>query len=207
MNPGAVFKAGSVIKAKRHQNQSPIIRADIEDEFPRDFAIFDLKKFLLMFSILKDPDVSFDEDRVVFRDKSGKTAQIKYASPNVIDHIDYGIDVVMPSVDLKLDLTEGNLKNIQSACSGFAAPEFAFIGDGKTVRLSTYNTQNPKSTDSFAIDVGETDRKFTIILSAEYLTSILIRDYTVSVSFRGLIQFTSDTVTYWVTASDKSKVS
>lgn len=206
INPGAVFKRGSVIKAKRHKASAPIIYADIEDTFPRDFAIFDLKKFLLMFSLFKDPDLEFGDEYVTFRDsKNGKTATIKYAVPAVIDHIDYSIDVKMPSIDAEFVITEEHFKSIQSACSAFSSPEFAFIGDGEKITLSTYNTQN-KGSDKFAIELGETSKTFTMILSAEYLTQFLTREYKVLISFKGLLQFTSNNVTYWVTASEKSRV-
>jgi hypothetical protein len=206
INPGAVFKRGSVIKAKRHKSKAPIIRADIEDVFPRDFAIFDLKKFLLMFSLFKDPELEFGDEYVTFRDEtSGKSANIKYAVPAVIDHFDYSIDVKMPSIDAELSISEENFKSIQSACSAFTAPEFAFIGNGKKIVLTTYNTQN-KGGDTFAIDIGKTDKKFTIILSAEYLTQFLVREYDVLISFKGILQFNSKNVTYWITASEKSRV-
>lgn len=206
INPGCVFKAGSIIKAKKHKATAPIIQAVIAEELPRDFAIFDLKKFVSMFQLLEDPDLDFQDQGVVFSDEKGRSAQINYAAITVIDHLDYSKKIALPSVDQEFIFTDADFKTMRQATSSFTAPEIAFIGNGKTISAVTNDSKNA-GTDKFSIKLGETDKKFKIILNAEDL-QFLVKTYTVKICFRGLLEFKTqdEKLTYWITMSDKSKV-
>ena len=41
-----------------------LAEADISEEFPRDFAIYDLNQFLNGLSLHQDPDLDFNEDLI-----------------------------------------------------------------------------------------------------------------------------------------------
>ena len=59
---GAVFKQGNKIKARRYKSDMPVLYADIEEEFPKDFAVFDLPKFISLYSVLEDPELTFEDN-------------------------------------------------------------------------------------------------------------------------------------------------
>lgn len=205
-NNGIVFKAGNVIKAKQHQGSTPIIFAEIEESFPQDFAIYDISKFMSMFRLLSDPDITFEPEGIFFRDEAGKTARISYSNPTLIDHIDYDNQIKAPSIDQTLTLTKDNFKTILNATASFGVPEIAFIGkDGKLI-ISTHDSSNPK-VDSFNIALGETESEFTVILSVANLQFLPV-DYEVKICFKGLLEFVSQDgkISYFVTMTDKSKV-
>ena len=206
INPGAVFKRGSRIKAKAKGASTPIIFADIKEEFPRDFAIHNLKRFVQMFSLIENPELTFEEDRVILKGTGKKSAEIKYAVPSVIVHFDYNVDVVMPSEDVQFKFSVETLKSIKTAVASFECDSFAFYADGDKIYVRNYNKDNPKSIDVFSIELGDTDLKFNIIISAEHLGQFIPKDYEVKISFKGLIEFkTNDGLSYWITPSDKSK--
>ncbi len=206
INPGCVFRAGNVIKAKQHRAAVPVIKAVIAEHFPRDFAIFDLKKFMSMFQLLDDPELEFTDEEIIFTDDNGRSATMRYASETVIDHIDYAKNVSLPTVDQTFVLSDVDFKAIRQAASSFMAPEIAFIGNGKTLSVVTNDSKN-SGTDKFKIELGKTDKKFKVILNTEHL-QFLVKTYTVQISFKGILQFSTqdEKLTYWITMSEKSKV-
>ena len=207
LNRGLVFKEGNIVKTRHQQAMMPIAEVELPEYFPRDFAIAELQGFLSVFNLLEDPDLEFTEDSIIMKSGS-KTAKIRYAAPTMVVHMDYKQKVKLPSVDLSIDLTSENYKAIIKAATSFVAPEIAFIGNGNTLKLSTYNTRNTRA-DSFTIDLGETDKIFTMIIDVNHL-QMLLRSYKIDICFKGLLQFTSttddNTLKYWIAASEKSKV-
>lgn len=210
MNPGLVFKKGSVIKTVSSRGATPIAIAHIAETFPVDFAISDLHRFLTVFNLLDDPDLEFSETDITMTDASRRTAIIRFSKDEMVKHFDYSKKIVLPSEDVRFKLTASDYKSIKKAADYFIAPEIAVIGDGRKIILSTFNSENPKSSDNFSIDLNiETDQKFEFILQTEYM-NIVSRDYEVIVSFKGIAEFKgvgeNSTVHYYLAASDKSKV-
>lgn len=202
---GAVFKKGSKIKARRYKSDMPVLYANIQEEIPRDFAVYDLPKFISLFSVLDDPELSFEDNYIIF--KSGKKkAKIRYVSEHLIEQDSnfFTKEIQMPSRDFVCDIDFKTLKAVTDATSMFQAPQLAFTGDGERVLLTTYNTRDPKS-DKLEIEVGESEWKFNIIVDM-LLVQFIKRDYQVSISKRGLLEWKSDDLTYYITASDKSRV-
>ena len=201
---GAVFKKGSEIKARKYKAFAPIIYADIEEKFPRDFAIHDLHKFIAMFSLFEDPDIIFEDDYLMF--KSGRRrAKIRYAPAHLIEKPDFFEKrIQMPPVMASVDMTKEIFKTINTAAARMSAPEIAFISNGETVTLCTYNSKD-ENADRFEIDLGESERSFKIIVDLDNV-KFLDRDYKVSLTEKGLLEWQSGKLTYYITASDKSRV-
>lgn len=202
---GAVFKRGSRIKARRYKSDMPVLYADIQEEIPRDFAVHDLPKFISLFSVLENPDVTFEDNFIIF--KSGKKkAKLRYVAEHLIesDSRFFEKEIKMPSLDFSCDIDGTTLKSIFDATAMFQAPQIAFIGDGEKMLLTTFNIRDPKS-DKLEIEIGETDWDCSVIIDMD-LIQFLKRDYRVTLSKRGLIEWKSDNIVYYITASEKSKL-
>jgi hypothetical protein len=202
---GAVFKKGSHIKARRYKSTMPVLYADIPDEFPRDFAVHDLPKFLAMFSLLEDPDLTFDDQYILF--KSGKQkAKMRYVAEHLIesDEMFFQRSIKMPSIDFTCGIPASMLKSIMDATSMFQSPQIAFTGAEGRMSLTTFNIKDPRS-DKLEIDLGESDWECNVIIDMS-LIHFIKRDYTVSISKKGLIEWKSDNLVYYTTVSEKSKL-
>lgn len=201
---GAVFKKGSRIKVRRYKSAMPVLYADIQESFPRDFAVQDIQKFIALFSILEDPDLIFEDNYIEFR-SGKKRAKIRYVAEHLIepDPQFFEKEIKMPSRDFICEVDKGLLKSINEAAAMFQSPEIAFTGDGAKVMLTTYNTRDPKS-DKLEVEVGESDWKFNMIIDID-LIQFLKRDYKVSICNRGLVEWKAPDLTYYITVSDKSK--
>lgn len=201
---GAVFKKGNVIKARRYKSKAPIMIATVDTEFPQDFAIYDLKKFLSLLSMMDEPDVTFESDHILV--KSGKKkVKFRYVNESLIeDPTFFTRDIKKQPALFTFNLSDDDFKTIKSAAARLDAPEIAFISSGGTVIMSTYNTKDSRG-DKFEIEIGESSDDFTIIVGMESI-NFLKRDYQVTLSKLGLIEWKSDDLTYYITMSDKSKV-
>lgn len=203
---GAAFRKGSQIKARRYKSDAPVLYANINESFPRDFAIYDLPKFLAMFKVLEDPDLTFEDDYINF--KSGKKkAKFRYVAEYLIenDSTFFEKEIKLPSVDFQCDIDKGTMKSIIDAAAMFQSPQIAFTTNDGVVSLTTYNLRDPRA-DKFEIEVGESpDWDFNMILDVSHI-QFLWRDYKVSLCKRGLIEWTSPDLKYFVTVSDKSKI-
>ena len=61
-----------------------LAEADIKEEFPRDFAIYDLNQFLNGLSLHQDPDLDFKEESYLSIKEGKRRVKYFYADPNVI---------------------------------------------------------------------------------------------------------------------------
>lgn len=202
---GAVIKRGSVIKARRYKSRAPVMIAQIEDEFPRDFAIYDLKKFLSLISMMPDPEITFEPEYILV--SSGrKKVKFRYVAENLLeDPTFFEKEIMMPPALCQFDITDDDFKSLKSAAARLDAPEIAFISKGGVVTATTYNSKDARS-DRFEIEVGVADREFTIIVGMENV-NFLKRDYQVTLTAQGLLRWKSEGLEYYITMSEKSKVS
>lgn len=203
---GAVFKKGSRIKARRYKSDAPVMYANINESFPRDFAVYDLPKFLAMFKVLEDPDLTFEDDYINF--KSGKKkAKFRYVAEHLIenDSTFFTKEIKMPSIDFTCEISKDLMRSIIDAAAMFQSPQIAFTSNNGIVSLTTYNLRDPRA-DKFEIEVGEcSDWEFNAVVDVTQV-QLLQRDYTVSICKRGLIEWSSPDLKYFVTISDKSKI-
>ena len=72
-----------------------------------------------------------------------------------------------------------------------AVPEVAIVGDGSRVRLVASESKNNLG-NKFDYDLDKSDQKFSMIFKVENFSKLMSRNYTVSVSARGLSKFESD---------------
>jgi len=61
-----------------------LAEAEIKEDFPRDFAIYDLNQFLNGLSLHQDPDLDFNQDSFLSIKEGKRRVKYFFADPNVI---------------------------------------------------------------------------------------------------------------------------
>ena len=61
-----------------------LAEAEITEEFPREFAVYDLNQFLNGLSLHQDPDLDFTENSYITIREGKRRVKYFYADPNVI---------------------------------------------------------------------------------------------------------------------------
>ena len=172
--------------------------AEILEEFPRDFAIYDLNQFLNGLSLHQDPDLDFSgETHITIRDGKRRVKYF-YADPNVIVSPPEK-QIKLPSKDVCFQLENGVTERLVKAASIYQLPDISVIGEAGVIRLVVRDKKNNTSNE-YSILVGETDNVFTFNFKVENLNKIISGAYDVVLSQKLLSQFTNTkyNLSYWI---------
>jgi hypothetical protein len=203
INMSLLFKKGNTLRTVSPQ-KSVLAEAKIGEEFPREFAIFDMNQFLSTFSAFEDPDLNFNEKNLQISNGSGGTAYLTYAAPeNIITPPDKQIS--LPSVEVSFTLQEKAMSSSLKMAGILDLPEVAFVGRDGVAYLSAIDSRNQGS-NKFEMPVGETKNTFTMIFKVENL-KMLSRDYNVKISAKGISHWSTEdgSIQYWVATETSSK--
>ena len=202
INQSIIFKPGNVIKTISPQ-KTVMASATVTDEFPVEAGIYNLGRFLATIGLREAPELEFGESSVTISE-GDSSSSVRYADASmIISPPDKEIKI--PGVDVSVDVTADQFKEVLNAAGVLGLPEVAFVGEDGVCYLKAIDSANP-SADSHRIRVGETDDTFTLIIKTENL-NILPGDYTVELSSKGISKFTGKNVTYFIAIESKSTYS
>ena len=174
-----------------------LAEADIKEEFPRDFAIYDLNQFLNGLSLHADPDLDFKEDSYLSIREGKRRVKYFFADPNVIISPPEK-DIQLPSQDVCFQLDSTSLEKLVKAAAVYQLPDLSAVGEAGVIKLVVRDKKNDTSNE-YAIVVGETDQEFTFNFKVENI-KIIPGAYDVVVSSKLLSQFTNTkyNLTYYI---------
>lgn len=203
INPSILVKEGNVLSTISQQ-KSIYAKVTVEESFPRQFAIYELSKFLGVLSLFRDPEIELGENQMTI--KSGKQSlNYTYADPSMIVSPPEK-EITMPEPDIEFNVTQEELQKIVRAAGVLQLPEIAAIGNGSSMTFSAINSKNP-SADTFNVDLGSTGKTFKMIFKTENIIKLLSTNYNVKISSKGIALFTSDTISYYVPTESNSSFS
>jgi len=189
IKPGKQLNSMSVMK-------NILVKADIPEEFERTVAIYDLNQFLNCLSLIPGAEIKLHPNSIVITD--GTTSiDYRYSDPSVIvgppDK-----ELVLPSEDVCVVLTEDQIESIKKAAAVLQIPDVSLIGDGKNVYLTVRDKKNSGS-NTYKVEVGETEDVFCFNMKVENL-KLIAGDYDVIISAKNLAYFTNHgrPVSYYV---------
>ncbi len=165
-----------------------LAEADITEEFPREFAIYDLNQFLNGLSLHQDPDLDFAEESHITIREGKRRVKYFYADPNVIISPPEK-EIKLPSQDVCFQLETGSLEKLLKAAAVYQLPDLSAVGGAGVIRLVVRDKKNDTSNE-YSIVVGETDKEFTFNFKVENI-KIIPGAYDVVVSSKLLSQFTN----------------
>jgi len=165
-----------------------LAEADIKEDFPRDFAIYDLNQFLNGLSLHHDPDLDFQEPSYLSIKEGKRRVKYFFADPNVIVAPPEK-EINLPSQDICFQLDSASLEKLVKAAQVYQLPDFSAIGEAGVIKLVVRDKKNDTSNE-YAIVVGETDKEFAFNFKVENI-KIIPGAYDVVVSSKLLSQFTN----------------
>jgi hypothetical protein len=165
-----------------------LAEADIVEEFPRNFAIYDLNQFLNGLSLHQDPELDFTNDSHITIREGKRRVKYFYADPNVIISPP-DKEIALPSQDVCFQLESASLEKLIKAASVYQLPDLSAVGESGVIRLVVRDKKNDTSNE-YSIVVGETDLEFTFNFKVENI-KIISGAYNVVVSKKLLSKFTN----------------
>tara|TARA_R110002012_G_scaffold81786_3_gene206911 strand:+ start:127 stop:690 length:564 start_codon:yes stop_codon:yes gene_type:complete len=160
---------------------------DIDEEFTRDVAIYDLNQFLNCLSLIPGAEVNLESNSIVITDGTN-SIEYRYSDPSVISAPPEK-ELNLPSEDVEVVLTEEHLDTVKKAAAVLQIPDVTLLGDGSKIYLTVRDKKNSGS-NSYKIEVGDTDTTFQFNLKVENL-KLLTGDYDVVLSSKNLARFES----------------
>ena len=165
-----------------------LAEANIKEEIPRDFAIYDLNQFLNGLGLHQDPDLDFTPGSYLSIREGKRKVKYFYADPNVIISPP-DKEITLPSEDVSFQLDSTSLEKLLKAAAVYQLPDFCVVGEGGVVKLVVRDKKNDTS-NSYSVQVGETDKEFTFNFKVENI-KIIPGAYDVVVSSKLLSKFTN----------------
>ena len=187
VRPGNQLKTISPLK-------SVFAQATVSETFEKEFAIYELSRFLGTVSLFTDPEFTFNDSYVTIF--SGKQrVNYTYADPSMIT-APPSKNVNFPEPEVEFTLTSDQLSTISRAGSVLQMPEIAVVGEDGIISIRAVDSKN-STADVFSLDVGECEKDFKVIFRPENL-KIIPAEYKVSLTSVGISRFETDHLTYWI---------
>ena len=165
-----------------------LAEAEIGEEFPREFGIYDLNQFLNGLGLHQDPDLDFKEESYLTIREGKRRVRYFFADPNVIISPPEK-EITLPSEDVRFQLDSTSLEKLLKAAAVYQLPDFCVVGNAGAVKLVVRDKKNDTSNE-YSITVGETDKDFVFNFKVENI-KIIPGAYDVVVSSKLLSKFTN----------------
>ena len=166
-----------------------LAEASISEEFPREFAIYELNQFLNGLILHQDPEMDFKEESYLTIREGRRRVKYFYADPKVIISPPEK-DIILPSDDVSFKLGSENLTSLLKAAAVYQLPDLSAVGEAGVVKLVARDKKNDTSNE-FAIVVGETDKEFIFNFKVENI-KIIPGSYDISISSKLLAKFSNE---------------
>ena len=200
INANLMVKAGSSLSTMSAM-KNIVAKADVTEEFPSDFAIYDLNEFLSALSLFEKPDLEFNNDFVIVTEE-GTSKSLKYwfSDPEVVTTPSK--EISMPSTELTFNLSSDTLNEITKAAAVIGVPDMALAGGKLMVTDKKNSTANAYET---SLDVGDVDAQYKFWFKVENL-KVMPGAYDVEVSSKKISHFTNTKlgVQYWIALEPES---
>mgnify|MGYP001287437347 FL=1 len=202
INMSIEIKKGNILRTVSVQ-KNILAQAELEEEFPQDFAIYELNRFLGAVSLFDDPEFQFN----------GKSANIGtnthsvdyvYCDPSMIVTPPEN-NITFPDPEVKFTLTQDALSQVMKASNVLGTPEISVESDSGNINIKALDVNND-STDTFTVALDEkSDSKFRFVFKTENM-KMLPGNYDVEISSKGISHFTlqGQKLEYWIATEASS---
>ena len=186
INQSILFKHGSSLRTISVM-KNILAEAQIDEEIPKDFGIYDLNQFLNGLALHQKPELDFEDDSYVIIKEGRSRSKYFFADPKVIV-TPPDKEITLPDETVSFELSTSQLDKLLKAAAIYQLPDLCVVGGDGVVKVLVRDKKNDTSND-FSIVVGETDKEFSFNFKVENI-KILPGTYNVVVSQKLLSRFT-----------------
>ena len=204
INQNLVIKVGSTLSTMSAM-KNIVAKADVEESFDKEVAIYDLNEFLASISLFTSPILDFKESFVTIKEENSSTSlKYFYSDPSVVTSPSKTI--TMPSKEVEFTLNGDNLNKLKRAAGVIQAPDLVLekksTGSFLTVKDKKNDTANTYSID---VDTKTEGSDFKFYYKVENL-KVMDGNYDVEISSKNIshLKSTNKDVEYWVALEPES---
>lgn len=188
INPNIVFQPGQKLKTIS-ESKTIMARADIVEDMPKEFGIYDLNEFLSVMNLLDNPALDF-EDKSVLVSTAEQKVRYFFSETDILTSPTK--DIQMPNAEIGVNLSEDILNQIRKAAAVLGHTELSLVGENGLVTASVVDTKDSTS-NSYTIELDKDNsckNDFNFIVSIPNL-KLLPGDYFVSISSKLISNWTN----------------
>ena len=185
-----------------------IARADVEEEFPQEVAIYDLNEFLSCLSLFQSPNLEFDSTFVTITEENNPKTALKYfySDPSVVTTPSKMI--TMPSNEVTFTLDSSTLSDITKAAAVISSADLVLENSSGTPSLTVKDKKNDTA-NSYSTGVDtKGEGNFSFFFKVENL-KLMDGKYTVEVSSKNISHMKNEStpIEYWIALEPESNYS
>lgn len=195
INPSLMFRRGSVLTTMA-PSKKIVAEVSVDEDFDRDFGVYELSKLLGLLGMLGDPDVELGESSMTIRSEGREVEYVYSPEETIVSPPAKRIE--LPSVDAQFELPAKKLQEIMRAAGVLGVSHVIISADGVRAAARVVDSKNPSS-HSFTVDLGECESRIQMVFRVETF-KFLPLDYRVTMSERGIAEFSSERATFWTVA-------
>ena len=205
INQNLVIKEGKTISTMSAM-KNIVAKAEVDEDFPREIAIYDLNEFLAALSLFTNPVLNFSENFVMITEegKTGNSLKYFYSDPSVVTTP--SSEITMPKTEVNFSLDSSDLSKVQRAASVIGSPDLVLEKNGVGSYLTVKDKKNDTA-NNYSLDVDvEGQGDYNFYFKVENL-KLMPLTYDVNVSSKNISHFksqTSNAVEYWIALEPES---
>ena len=200
INSSIVFRKGSTVRTISNA-ENILAKFTGEENFPADFAIYDLSQFLSGISLFNDPQLEFTSNDFVSIRGGRTSAKYYFSDPEITLKSAPEKNVQFPGADVQFNLSGDDLIALQKASAVYGLPDLTFQSEEglDTIKLILRDKENDTSNTYDITVAGCATGTYSLDLKIENIR-VLPGDYSVKVSKHLISEWTNANVdlTYYI---------
>ena len=207
INQNLVIKEGSELLTMSSM-KNIVAKATVEENFPKEIAIYDLNEFLASLSIFKSPVLEFEEQYLTIKeeDQPHKKLSYFYSDPSLVQSPTNTI--AMPSEEVKFHLDINKLLEMKRAAGVIGSPDMVLQKSSGNSSLLVKDKKNDTA-NNYSSDIKtDGDGEYKFFFKVENL-KLFDGDYDVKISSKNISHFKNDksNIEYWIALEPESTYS
>lgn len=209
INEGVVVQAGNVLQSES-EGADAFVRAEVEETFPRKFAIADVGGFIRTLSLFDDPDITFHDNYMEI--SAGRNSCNYYYGEEAFIANGNWLTIDPKTEVLTFDLSWEDIQGIQKACGVLSLDQLEFMNNNGKVHCKAVSRE--ESTDNiYGIDLSDCDPNidFKLIMrkdifsfyQGDYIIKVAVKDAKAPKVF--VAQNKNTNITYQIAFDRKSE--
>jgi hypothetical protein len=205
INQNLVIKEGNTISTMSAM-KNIVAKAEVEETFPMEVAIYDLNEFLGALSLFTSPVLDFDDSYVMISEETKPTTKMKYfySDPSVVTTPK--TEITMPSEEVKFTMSNEDLSKLKRAAGAIGAPDMVLEKNGSGSSLTVKDKKNDTANNySLDVDTNSEGQSFNFFFKVENM-KLLDGTYDVEISSKNISHYAnkSTDIQYWIALEPES---
>lgn len=202
ISPSLLVKEGNVLRTM-NRGESVLAEATLDESFPQEFGIYDLKRLIAILSIHDKPEIKFEESELVLSGQQGRAiTHLRYCDLDLIPK-PRGKRIAMKD-DVTFTLSQDQLDWIEKVAATLKCSHVVVQSKDGNIVVTTTDMKKKIDSSDFVVGSVQDNISFKFVLVIENL-KLMPGNYEVAVDANGISRWTNkdQKIIYWIAVEKK----